>query len=105
MDVDTKKRLMSVELYNQRKIVERDLKIDDVVDPVYEKALLQPHSSLEEEHKELIWKLLTKIVPADPLHLYWYDKEQFYKTFLNWPEGYQDWVIDRILINTKNQAS
>lgn len=105
MDVDTKKRLMSVELYNQRKIVERDLKIDDVVDPVYEKALLQPHSSLEEEHKELIWKLLTKIVPADPLHLYWYDKEHFYKTFLNWPEGYQDWVIDRILINTKNQAS
>jgi hypothetical protein len=104
MDITTKKKLMSVELYNQRKIVERELRIDDVVDPVYVKALLEPHSSLEEEHRELIWKLLTKIVPADPLHLYWYDKKQFYETFLTWPEGYQDWVIDRILKNNQNHA-
>jgi hypothetical protein len=105
LDVETKKRLMSVELYNQRKIVERELKMDDVVDPIYMKALLKPHSSLEEEHKELIWKLLTKIVPVDPLHLYWYDKKQFYETFLTWPESYQDWVIDRIRKNNLNDAS
>lgn len=105
LDVETKKRLMSVERYNQRKIVERELKMDDVVDPVYMKALLEPHSSLEDEHKELVWKLLTKIVPVDPLHLYWYDKKQFYETYLTWPEGYQDWVIDRILKNNLNHAS
>ncbi len=105
MGIDAKKRLMSVELYNQRKIVERELKIDDVVDPLYVKALLQPHSSLEEEHRELIWKLLTKIVPVDPLHLYWYDKKQFFETYLTWPDGYQDWVIDRILKNNQNHAS
>lgn len=105
LDIETKKRLMSVELYNQRKIVERDLKMDDVVDTVYMKALLQPHSSLEDEQKELIWKLLTKIMPVDPLHLYWYDKKQFYETYLTWPEGYQDWVIDRILKNNQTLAS
>ncbi len=105
LDIETKKRLMSVELYNQRKIVERDLKMDDVVDSVYMKALLQPHSSLEDEQKELIWKLLTKIMPVDPLHLYWYDKKQFYETYLTWPEGYQDWVIDRILKNNQTLAS
>lgn len=105
MDVETKKRLMSVELYNQRKIVERELKIDEVVDPVYIKALLQPHSALEDEHRELIWQLLTKIIPKDPLHLYWYDKKQFYETYLTWPESYRDWVIDCILKNNQNRAS
>jgi hypothetical protein len=105
MEVETKKRLMSVELYNQRKIVERELKIDEVVDPVYIKALLQPHSALEEEHRELIWKLLTKMVPKDPLHLYWYDKKHFYSTYLTWPDSYQDWVIDLILKNNQNKAS
>ncbi|MCW5520207.1 hypothetical protein J1N09_10185 [Aureitalea sp. L0-47] len=105
LDVEAKKRLMSVERYNQRKIVERELKMDEVVDPIYMKALLEPHSSLEVEHKELIWKLLTKIVPVDPLHLYWYDKKHFYETYLTWPEGYQDWVIDRILKNNLNYAS
>lgn len=102
LDVETKKLLMSVELYNQRKIVERELKIDEVVDPIYAKALLQPHSALEDEHRELVWKLLTKMVPKDPLHLYWYDKKQFYDTYANWPDSYQDWVIERILENNQN---
>ena len=103
MEEDTRKTLMSVELYNQRKIVERELKIEDVVDLEYTKALLEPHSSLEGEHRDLIWKLLTKIVPKDPLHLYWYDKGAFYKTFSQWSDGYKDWVIDCILENNKKQ--
>ena len=105
LDEEARKRLMSVERYNQRKIVERELKMEDVVDITYAKALLEPHSSLEEEQKELVWKLLTKMVPVDPLHLYWYDKNQFYKTYESWPESYQDWVIDMILKNNQNTSA
>ena len=47
--------------------------------------------------KELIWKLLTRMIPKDPLHVYWYNKEQFYALFKTWPESYQDWVIGCIL--------
>ncbi|MCB0440864.1 MAG: hypothetical protein H6583_04975 [Alteromonas sp.] len=97
LDPETQKKILSVEIYNQRKIVERELKINEVVDPEYTKALLEPHSSLEEEQKELIWKLLTRMIPKDPLHVYWYNKEQFYALFKTWPESYQDWVIGCIL--------
>lgn len=99
LDSDTRKKVMSVELYNQRKIIERDLKIEDVVDLQYTQALLEPHKNLEEEHQELIWKLLSKIVPKDPLHLYWYDKAAFYNAFKSWKGDYQDWVIQLILKN------
>ena len=97
LDVDTRKKVMSVELYNQRKIIERDLKIEDVVDLQYTQALLEPHKNLEEEHQELLWRLLSKIVPKDPLHLYWYDKAAFYNAFKTWKGDYQDWVIQLIL--------
>ena len=101
LDVEVRKDLMSVELYNQRKIVERDLNIEDVVDVRYTQALLEPHSSLEEEQLALIWKLLTKVIPLDPLHLYWYDKEWFYKTYPTWKETYKDWVINYITAANK----
>ncbi|MBX2829339.1 MAG: hypothetical protein KTR22_14325 [Flavobacteriaceae bacterium] len=101
IELDTRKELMSVELYNQRKIVERDLKIEEVVDLHYQKALLEPHSSLEEEQEELVWMLLTKIVPLDPLHLYWYDKESFYTAYPTWKDSYKDWVIQCILEENK----
>ncbi len=104
IEVDSRKKLMSVELYNQRKIVERDLNIEQVVDIQYTKALLEPHSSLEEEQEELVWKLLTKIVPLDPLHLYWYDKETFYNTYPSWKDSYKDWVIQCILKENKNYS-
>ncbi len=104
-DIDTKKKIMSVELYRRRKIVERELNIEDVVDPIYIAALLQPHSSLEVELRELVWKLLTKITPKDPLHLYWYNKKQFYDTYLTWPESYREWVIACILKNNKNSKT
>jgi len=97
LETETRKKIMSVELYNQRKIVERDLNIEDVVDLQYTQALLEPHSKLEEEHRELIWRLLCKIVPKDPLHLYWYEKEAFYNAFKGWKPDYQDWVVKLIL--------
>ncbi len=101
LEEGVRKKLMSVELYNQRKIVERELKMEEVVDLEYTKALLEPHSSLEGELEDLIWKLLVKIVPKDPLHLYWYDKSAFYEAFAKWDDTYKDWVIDCILENNK----
>ncbi len=97
LEPDTRKKVMSVELYNQRKIIERDLKLEDVVDLQYTQALLEPHKNLEVEHQEIIWSLLAKIVPKDPLHLYWYEKEAFYNAFKTWKPDYQDWVIELIL--------
>jgi hypothetical protein len=105
LEPETIKKVMSIELFNQRKIVERDLKLDDVVGPQYLKSINSPHSSLEKEHRELIWTLLIKTAPKDPLHLYWYDKETFYKVFKTWKPGYQDWVIDCILENNKKYSS
>ncbi len=99
LDPETIKKVMSLERYNQRKIVERDLKINDVVDQLYLKSINSPHFSLEKEQRELIWSLLIKMAPKDPLHLYWFDKEQFYKAYKTWKPGYQDWVIGCILEN------
>ena len=99
LDSENRKKVMSVELYNQRKIIERDLNMDDVVDLQYTQALLEPHKNLEVEHQELVWKLLSKIVPKDPLHLYWYDKATFYTSFKTWKPDYQEWVIELILKN------
>ncbi|MEL6811394.1 MAG: DUF6638 family protein [Bacteroidota bacterium] len=102
LETETRKKVMSVELYNQRKIVERDLNMEEVVDIQYTKALLEPHSSLEDELRELIWTLLTKVAPKDPLHLYWYDKEQFYRIYTDWEPSYREWVINCILENNEN---
>ena len=100
LDIKTQKKIAGVEIYFQKYIVDKSIKIEDYVDEQYYKSLHQPHSSLELEDRELIWKLLTKIMPTDPLHLYWYDKENFYKEFVNWDADYKDWVIECILKNT-----
>ena len=59
-------------------------------------ALHEPHSSLVAKHQDLIWKLLVNIAPLDPLHLYWYDKEDFYKSYKTWDESYKEWVIEYV---------
>jgi len=85
-------------------IVDKNLKIAEYVDEHFVKILHEPHPSLSEEEEELAWKLLSKIVPKDPVDLYWYDKEQFYNIFTAWNPDYQDWVIDEILENNKKQG-
>ncbi|MDT0555810.1 DUF6638 family protein [Patiriisocius hiemis] len=102
LDTETQKQISCVEQYFQRVIVERDLQFTTVVNKTYFKALHQPHSSLTEEQKELIWKLLSKVMPVDPLHLYWFDKDKFYETYVSWRPSYQEWVINCILDNNKN---
>jgi hypothetical protein len=99
LDVAIQKKLSGVEIYFQQLIVDKSLKLADFVDEDYFKALHTPHSSLQEEEKELIWKLLSKIMPNDPLHLYWYDKEQFYKAYDQWDPDHKEWVIECILKN------
>jgi len=91
-------------LYYQRLIVDKNLKIKEYVDEHFVKILHEPHPSLKEEEEELTWKLLSKIVPKDPVHLYWYDKEQFYVLYDTWSTDYQDWVIKEILENNKKHG-
>ncbi|RMA57160.1 DUF6638 family protein [Ulvibacter antarcticus] len=101
LDVAIQKKINGVELYFQKRIIDKNIKQEDYIDKAYSKAFYEPHSSLDEEQKELIYKLLTKISPIDPVHSYWYDKATFYKNFKSWEETYKDWVIDRILEENK----
>lgn len=101
LDIEVKKKISGMELYFQKSVVDKNLKMHDLVDGTYIKALHEPHSSLDEDKKELTWKLLAKIMPKDPVHLYWYDKEQFYQNYTTWKPGYQQWVIDQIVANNK----
>lgn len=105
LPLEAKKKISGVEIYLQRLIVDSNLKIEDFVDKQYQKALHKPHSSLGEEQKELIWRLLVKVMPKDPLHLYWYDKEAFYQAYETWDPTYQEWVIHNILRNNNNKPS
>lgn len=101
---EVQKRISGVELYYQRLIVDKNLKIKEYVDEHFVKILHEPHPSLKEEEEELTWKLLSKIVPKDPVHMYWYDKEQFYVLYDTWSTDYQDWVIKEILENNKKHG-
>ena len=99
LDIDTRKKVMSVELYLEKLEVSNQYKIADVVDVKLFDALHEPHSSLDVKHQDLIWKLLVNISPMDVLFLYWYDKEQFYVTYNTWDESLKDWVIETISNN------
>ena len=105
LDIHIQKKISGAELYIQKSSTDKKLKIKDYVEGNVLKALYKPHSSLEMEQAELVWKLLTKIAPIDPVHLYWYDKEQFYKTYETWEASYQDWAIAQIMENNKKYSS
>ncbi|GGW62928.1 hypothetical protein DFQ11_102325 [Winogradskyella epiphytica] len=99
IDIESRKRVMSVELYLEKLERSNAYKIEDIVDQEFYFALHQPHSSLSAEHRDLIHKLLINIAPLDVLFLYWYDKEQFYKNYETWDDSFKDWVIERIRNN------
>ena len=102
--IDVQKKISGVELYFQKLIIDKNIKLNDFVDADYIKLLHEPHSSLEQEQKDLIWKLLVKIMPKDPVHLYWYDKALFYTLYDKWDDSYKEWVIKQILENNKKYA-
>lgn len=104
LDEALQKKITGAELYVQKRVIDKSIKEEDYIDEAFLKALQRPHSSLQEEHKDLIWKLLTKISPIDPVHLYWYDKATFYEVYQAWDPGYREWVIDRILKNNEKTS-
>lgn len=96
LDLEGRKRLMSVERYLEKLNSDKNTDIKNFINEDLLTALLQPHSSLLDEDFYLIWKLLTKIAPKDPLNMYKYDKGTFYKNFVTWNDSYKDWVIELI---------
>lgn len=99
IDVKSLKMVNGVELYLERLERSNEYKIKDMVNDKIYYALHKPHSSLEPKHQDLIWKLLVNISPKDVLFLYWYDKEQFYKSYNEWDDSFKDWVIQTISNN------
>ena len=99
IDIETRKRVMSVERYLEKLETSNQFKIADIVDPKLFEALHEPHSSIDAKHQDLIWKLLVNVSPKDILYLYWYDKEAFYKMYNAWDDSLKDWVIETISNN------
>ena len=99
IEMHQRKKVMGVELYLEKLERSNAYKIEDMVDQAMYFALHQPHSSLSAEHRDLIHRLLINIAPKDVLFLYWYDKEQFYKSYETWDDSFKDWVIDTISNN------
>ena len=99
LDIDSRKRVMSVERYLAKLETSNQYKIADIVDHEFFEALHEPHSSLHPKHQDLIWKLLVNISPKDVLFLYWYDKILFYNKFKSWDDSLKDWVIEQIRQN------
>ena len=58
------------------------------------RLLVHPHPSLKGSERDLIWQLLLRLNPLDPVRLYRTDKEQFFKLYQAWPTGKQRWVDD-----------
>ncbi|WP_406683950.1 hypothetical protein N1F78_14840 [Seonamhaeicola sp. MEBiC1930] len=99
LDIDTRKKVMSVERYLEKLDNSNEFKIVDIVDPKLFEALHKPHSSLDGKHQDLIWKLLVNIAPKDILYWYWYDKEDFYNNFEEWDDSLKEWVVETISNN------
>ncbi len=96
LDMDSRKKVMGVELYLEKLEVSNQYKVDDIVDIKLLEALHSPHSSLDAKHQDLIWKLLVNVSSLDVLFMYWYEKEEFYKTYELWDDSLKDWVIEVI---------
>jgi hypothetical protein len=99
LDIESRKKLMSVERYLEKLEISNEFKIADLVDSKIFEALHQPHSSLDVKHQDLIWKLLVNVSPKDILFWYWYDKEAFYASFKTWDESLKDWAVETISNN------
>ncbi|WP_047546664.1 DUF6638 family protein [Psychroserpens sp. Hel_I_66] len=99
VDIETRKKVMSVERYLEKLETSNQYKISDIVDEELFEAMHEPHSSLHPRHQDLIWKLLVNISPKDVLFLYWYDKQEFYKLYDTWDDSLKDWIIETIRNN------
>jgi hypothetical protein len=99
MAVGKRKKVMGVELYLERIARSNAFKLEDMVSKELFNGLLDPHSSLSPNDRDIIHRLLINISPLDVLFLYWYDKEQFYNSYKEWDDSLKDWVIATIRNN------
>ncbi|MGB5419152.1 DUF6638 family protein [Algibacter sp.] len=99
LDINARKKVMSVERYLEKLETSNEYKIADIVDVKIYEALHQPHSSLDAKHQDLIWMLLVNISEKDILFWYWYDKESFYANFETWDDSLKEWAIETISNN------
>ncbi|MCL6295206.1 DUF6638 family protein [Jejuia spongiicola] len=99
LNIEARKKVMSVERYLEKIETSNQYKIADIVDVKLFEALHQPHSSLDAKHQDLIWMLLVNVSPKDVLYLYWYDKEAFYNSFKTWDDSFKEWTIETISNN------
>ncbi|MCF6349619.1 MAG: hypothetical protein L3J23_01135 [Flavobacteriaceae bacterium] len=100
LDIQGRKRLMSVERYLESVTINKNTNLNNYITRDFLEAMYQPHSSLLDENYYLVWKLLTKIAPKDPLNMYKYDKNTFYENFVTWSDSYKDWVVAHIIENS-----
>ena len=99
LDLDARKYLMCVERYLEKSNLDNSVKITTFIYRDVLAAMYKPHSSLLDNEKELMWKLLVKIAPKDPYNMFVKDKNTFYKHYQEWDKSYQDWVIEQITNN------
>jgi hypothetical protein len=100
---DTRKQLMVLDRLRMNASKSDALSIEGGLTPEILACIQIPSPELPIKLQELVWKLIVKTSPyKDPLFLYWYDKETFYKEYSTWDASYQDWVIKLIKQNTWN---
>jgi len=58
--------------------------------------LLHPNAELPEWYRKVVWQLISRINPHNPLWFYITDKNRFFTEFENWPASKQAWVINHI---------
>ncbi len=96
MPIEDRKKVMAVERFVEKTAYSNEVKAATFIDKAFYEALYRPHSSLTPKQQDLIWKLLVNISSKDPLFVYWYDKQKFYKIYQTWNDSYKEWVIDTI---------
>jgi hypothetical protein len=99
IDLPSRKNVMGVEIYLDKRRHDPLIKMKDVIDEKLLYAMYLPHASLKPSHQDLVWKLLVNISPLDILFTYWYDKDEFYKKYNTWNDSMRDWVIETIRNN------
>ncbi len=96
LDLATIKKINAVEIYLEHLKTSDKLKAEDFIDLSFYFALHRPHSSLNVQHQDLIWRLLVSVAPQDVLFLYWYNRDVFYEYYKTYNESLKDWVIEVI---------
>jgi len=105
LDLDARKYLMCVERYLEQRKIDKSLTVKAFIYKDILQSLYEPHSSLFDVEKDLMWQLLAEVAPKDPYNMYIYNKNVFYTHYKTWDSSYQNWVIEQIQqskFNTKN---